>query len=135
MLGGGAKIPVTDTTSYGTGEWDYGASVSLSQMLGFSTLVGVDLAYWHFGDFADLDLRDGIMGSASVAYLGGRGWGGSASVSGARSVIEGFADSYSLGLGITRIGGRASVALNVSLGLSETTPDALASLSWRVAVL
>jgi hypothetical protein len=134
-LGAGAKVPVTDTTGYGTGEWDYGASVSLSQMLGFSALMGVDLAYWHFGDFAELDLRDGVMGSASVAYLGRRGWGGTASVSGARSVIEGFADSYSLGLGLTRVGRRGTVSLNVSVGLSETTPDATASLSWRVAVL
>jgi len=134
-LGVGAKVPVTDTTGYGTGEWDYGTSVSFSQMFGFSALIGVDLAYWHFGDFAELDLRDGLMGSASVAYLGRRGWGGTASVSAARSVIEGFADSYSLGLGLTRVGRRGTVSLNVSVGLSETTPDATASLSWRVAVL
>ncbi len=134
-LGAGAKVPVTDTTGYGTGEWDYGGSVSFSQMLGVTALVGVDLAYWHFGDFAELDLRDGLMGSVSVAYLGRKGWGGTASFSAARSVIEGFADGYSLGAGITRVGGRGTVSLNVSVGLSETTPDVMAGLSWRLTVL
>lgn len=135
MLGGGVKVPVTDTTRYGTGQWDFGASIALSQMVGFSTLLAADFSYWHFGDLPDLDLRDGMMGSASLAYLGGAGWGASAIVSGARSLIEGFDGSLSVGGGITRVGRRATLSLNISVGLTETTPDVLAGISWRLAIL
>lgn len=135
MLGGGVKVPVTDTTRYGTGQWDFGASIALSQMVGFSTLLAADFSYWHFGDLPDLDLRDGMMGSASVAYLGRSGWGASAVVAGARSVIEGFDGALSVGGGITRVGRRATLSFNISVGLTETSPDVLAGIGWRLAIL
>jgi hypothetical protein len=135
VFGGGVKVPVTDTSSYGTGQWDYGASLGLSQMLGSSTLLSADVSYWHFGDLTDLSLRDGIIGSASLAYLDRSGWGGSAMLAGARPIIEGFDGSMSVGAGITKVGRRTTMSFNISAGLTETTPDLLAGISWRLAVL
>jgi hypothetical protein len=52
-----AKLPLTDTTQFGTGEWDVGGTVSWSQ-LGGRALLGLDASYWHLGDLPELDLRD-----------------------------------------------------------------------------
>jgi hypothetical protein len=131
----GAKIPLNDTTSYGTGKWDLGGSLSLAHGISSSVLMGLDFSYWRFGDLPELDLRDGLMGSASIAYLGSTGWGGSASVLAARSVVEGFADSYMVSGSVTRLAGIGAVSLNLSAGLSEMAPDFTAGLSWRVGVL
>jgi hypothetical protein len=133
-LAAGVKIPVTDTSGYGTGEWDVGGSLSLSHILGRSTLIGFDIAYWHLGDLPELDLRDALMGSANIAYLGRSGWGGSALVSAARSVVEGFADGYTAGVAVSRVGRRATMSVNVSLGFTETTPDFSVGLSWRIGI-
>jgi len=130
----GAKLPLNDTTNFGTGEWDVGGSLSLSHGVNTSVLLGVDFSYWRFGDLPELDLRDGIMGSASVAYLGTTGWGGSASLMGARSIVEGFADSYIASASLTRLAGIGAVSMNLAMGLSEMAPDFTAGLSWRVTV-
>lgn len=133
-LGAGLKIPVTDTSAYGTGQWDVGGFLSLSHILGRSTLIGFDLAYWHLGDLPELDLRDAVMGSASIAYLGRSGWGGSALVSGARSVVAGFADAYTAGVAISRVGRRATMSVNLMRGFTETTPEFSIGLSWRIGI-
>ncbi|KPJ86031.1 MAG: hypothetical protein AMS18_15885 [Gemmatimonas sp. SG8_17] len=133
-LGAGLKIPLTDTSGYGTGQWDVGGSVSLSQIVGRSTLIGFDVGYWHLGDLPELDLRDALMGSASIAYLGRSGWGGSALVSAARSVVEGFADAYTAGVAVSRVARRATISVNLSLGFTETTPDFSLGLSWRIGI-
>jgi hypothetical protein len=133
-LSAGLKIPVTDTSGYGSGQWDVGGSLSLSQILGHSTLIGFDVAYWHLGDLPELDLRDALMGSASIAFLGRSGWGGSALVSAARSVVQGFADAYTVGIAVSRVGPRATMSVNLSRGFTETTPDFSVGLSWRIGI-
>jgi hypothetical protein len=131
----GAKIPLNDTTSYGTGKWDVGGSLSLSHGITSNVLLGLDFSHWRFGDLPELDLRDGLMGSASIAYLGASGWGGSASFMAARSVVEGFADSYMVSVSVTRLAGVGALSMNFAAGLTEMTPDFTAGLSWRVGVL
>jgi hypothetical protein len=131
----GAKVPVTDTASFGTGEWDVGGSVAVSHRIGSSTLLGMDIGYWHLGDLPELDLRDPILGSVSVAHLSSSGWGGSVTLSGGRSVIEGFDPTYSVGFALTRITGRGAFGINASAGLTETTPDFTVGLTWRFGLL
>jgi hypothetical protein len=131
----GAKIPLNDTTNYGTGKWDVGGSLSLSHGVSRNVLFGVDFSYWRFGDLPELDLRDGLMGSANIAYLGTSGWGGSVSAFAARSVVEGFADSYMVSASITRLAGVGAVSMNLAAGLTEMAPDFTAGLSWRVGIL
>jgi hypothetical protein len=131
----GAKIPLNDTTNVGTGKWDVGGSLSLSHGVNSNVLLGVDFSYWKFGDLPELDLRDGLMGAASIAYLSTTGWGGSASFLAARSVVEGFADSYMVSGSITRVAGIGAFSMNLAAGLTEMAPDFTAGLSWRVGVL
>ena len=131
----GAKIPLNDTTSNGTGKWDVGGSLSLSHGVSNNVLLSTDFSYWRFGDLPELDLRDGLMGSASVAYLGSSGWGGSATVMAARSVVEGFANSYMVSASLTRLAGFGAISMNLAAGLSEMAPDFTAGVSWRMGIM
>ncbi|MEJ2237364.1 MAG: hypothetical protein P8X82_03625 [Gemmatimonadales bacterium] len=133
-VGVGAKMPIADTASYGTGAWDIGGSVSLSQGLGWATLVSLDVSYWHLGDPAGLDLRDAVMGSASVAQLLGTGWAGSVYVSGARSIVAGLEDIYYVGASLSRLAGSRALGITASLGLTETAPDFTVGINWRIGL-
>jgi hypothetical protein len=135
LLGVGAKVPVADSASFGTGEWDVGGSVSVSRRLGSSVLFGLDVSYWHLGDLAALDLRDPVLASASLAYLSLSGWVTSAAVMGARSVIEGFGDTYLVSAGVSKVGSAGAVGVTASLGLSETAPDLACGITWRLGLL
>jgi hypothetical protein len=134
-LSAGAKVPLTDTTRFGTGAWDVGGSVSISRTLGLHTLIGVSLSYWHLGDLPDLDLQDPVSVSGGVSFLATSGWGVSASASGARSIVAGFEGPYTLGGGVAYLSRRGLISLEVAAGLSETAPDVSVALSWRVGIL
>ncbi len=133
-LGAGVKLPFTDTTSFGTGEWDYGGSASLSYRLGYTSSLGVNLGYWHLGDLPNLELNDPLMGSVSFAYLSPSGWGGLLSLSGATSAIPEFAAPAYAGATITRVSGAGTVGLHASVGLTESAPDFTLGVSWRVGL-
>lgn len=132
LLGAGVKVPFTDTASFGTGEWDYGGSLSLSYRLGIVAFVSVDAGYWHMGDLPELDLQDPLLLSATVSHLSMSGWGFSASYYSATPVIEGFASSRSVSVGILRVGARQSIGINAGVGLTDTTPDFMVGLNWRL---
>ena len=134
-FGAGVKLPLTDTTSFGTGEWDYGGTASLSYRLGYTSSLGVDLGYWHLGDLPNLELNDPLMGSVSFAYLSPSGWGGLLSVSGATSAISEFAAPAYAGATITRVSDGGTVGLHASVGLTESAPDFTLGVSWRVGLL
>lgn len=130
----GVKAPVADPDKYGTGQWDAGGSVGISRILGQSVLLGANLGFWHLGDLPDLELQDPVMVSISGAYLSPRGWAASVSASGASAVIEGFDHSYSVAVGVSRVRSRATMGLLVAAGLSETAPDVLIGLNWRLTL-
>lgn len=132
LIGASAKVPLNDTTGYGTGAWDFGGSASLSYLFGLTTMISVDAAYWIMGDLPELDLKDPLLLSATVSYLGLAGWGVSGSISTASPVIEGFASSTLVSGSVFTIAGGRSVGLNVGIGLSEMAPDITVSLSWRM---
>jgi len=134
-LGAGVKLPLTDTASFGTGEWDYGGSASLSYRLGYTSSLGANLGYWHLGDLPDLALDDPVMGSVSFAYLAPSGWGGLLSVSGSTSAIPEFAAPAYAGATITRVSGGGMVGLHASVGLTESAPDFTLGVSWRVGLV
>jgi hypothetical protein len=129
----GAKAPVTDS-GFGTGRWDYGGSVSLSHRLGFSGLVSLDVGYWRLGDLPDLELRDPVLGSLSLAYLARGGWGLGASASAASPVIAGYPGSAQVGLSLSKVGAVGTLGVNLAAGLTDTTPDLAVGLMWRVAL-
>lgn len=129
-----AKVPATDTTQLGTGRWDVGVSAFVSRRVGRSFAVSVDAGYWRLGDLPGLDLQNPWMGSLSLHMVRPGGWGASLSASGARSVVAGFQDAYSVGAGILKMLGHSSVGVNGTAGLTETTPAFTLGLSWRVAL-
>lgn len=132
LLGAGVKAPVTDTASFGTGAWDFGGSLSLSYRLGYVAIVSVDAGYWRMGDLPQLDLQDPVLLSASVSHLSRRGWGFSASFYSATSVIDGYPSSRSLSVGLLRVGTRQSIGVTAGVGFTETTPDFIFGLNWRL---
>lgn len=135
LLGFSAKVPLNDTTSFGTGAWDVGASLSLSMSLGLTTMIGITGAYWHMGDPPGLDLRNTAMLSATISHLTLSRWGLSASVLSASPLIAGYPSSASLSAGILRMGARGSVGVNAAVGLTEMAPDFTIGLNWRLGLL
>lgn len=127
-----AKAPVADTATFGTGQWDMGGGVGVSQRVGARALVSLDAAYWHLGDLDALDFRDPIYGTATVAYLGSGDWGGALSLTGGTATMEGYDGAAWVGADLSRLTGAAAWVLSGSIGLTETTPDLTVGLSWRV---
>ena len=128
----GAKLPVADTGSFGTGRWDVGGSASVSFRPNNLTLIGFDVSYWHLGDLAELDFRDPVSAGVSVSRLFGTSWGGMASAAAATSSLDGFAGPASIGGALTRFAGESAWGLGLSLGLSETSPDVSGGVTWRI---
>ncbi len=132
LVGASAKVPLNDTTGYGTGAWDFGGAGSLSYLFGLTTMVSVDAAYWVMGDPPELDLRNPLLLSASISYLGLSGWGGSGSLSTSSPVIDGYPGSTMVTGSILRVGRSRSLGLNIGVGLSEMAPDITVGLTWRM---
>jgi hypothetical protein len=131
-LGATVKLPVADTATFGTGEWDVGASLGVSHAVGRGFLLGVDVAYWRMGDLETLELRDPVYGSASLGYLSPGGWGGMLVASGGTTMVEGFDGPLSIGAGLHRVSGARSWSVLSTVGLSETSPDFSVALLWSV---
>ena len=126
------KVPLADTTSFGTGEWDLGSSVGVSQNLGPGKMFGLNLTYWRLGDLSTLDFRDPVYGSGSFSYLGPNGWGGGFALSAGTSSLAGYSGPVWIGGSVLRVSGGGLWALAGAAGLSETTPDFMLSLTWKV---
>jgi hypothetical protein len=132
-IGAAVKVPLADTATFGTGEWDLGAQVSVDRSLGERAWAALDLAYWKLGDLPDLELRDPVSGTLSVSRLGLAGWGWSVLGHAATPIVDGFDGSASIGASLTRISsGRSGWTLMTLLGLTETTPDLTVGLSWSL---
>lgn len=136
-LAGSAKAPIADVNrGFGTGAWDTGFGLSLSQRLGHWFLFGEAL-HWWLGDMDDLTLQNAVSYSASIgrAFQDGR-LGALASVSGYTEIIDTAAPPLQTALGLSYQFGGGAYSLNatVSAGLSESMPDVSMSLGWRVAL-
>ena len=130
-----AKIPVTDTTAYGTGKWDLGGTLSLTQRPPGLLFLGLDVSYWHLGDLPQLDFRDPVLGTATVSRLFPTKWAGSLFVTGGTTALRGFQPPVSVGAGVTHFGGRGMLwGITASAGLTETAPQFSVGASWRVGL-
>ncbi|KPK04913.1 MAG: hypothetical protein AMS20_07855 [Gemmatimonas sp. SG8_28] len=132
LLGASAKVPLNDSTGYGTGAWDFGGSGSLSYLFGLTTMISVDAAYWVMGDLPELDLQNPLLLSASLSFLGLSGWGVSGSLSTASPVIDGYSGSTMVTGSLLRVGRSRSLGLNIGVGLSAMAPDVTVGLTWRM---
>ena len=128
-----AKIPVTDTTAYGTGEWDVGGTLSLTHRALGRVFFGLDVAYWHLGDLPQLNFRDPLLGTATVSRLFPPTWAGSLFVTGGTAALRGYQPPVSVGAGVTHLGGqRVLWGVTAAVGLTETAPQFSLGATWRV---
>ncbi len=136
QLTGQAKIPLARLESgFGTGEWDFGAGLSLSKRIG-SVFLFADVGYWILGDLPDLELRDPWVYILSLGLpISGNKAALMFSYSGSTETISGVEPPSSLSVGVSfRIGPRSSLMLSGSLGLSESSPDFSASFGWSIGL-
>ncbi len=131
-LGAGAKAPVADTATFGTGAWDVGAIASLAITLGGWEFAGLDLSYWHLGDLPELEFVDPVTATVSVGRVFPRAWGGSLFLTAGTPSIRGYDAPVLAGVSITRLGAGAAWGASVTAGLSDAVADVSAMLTWRV---
>lgn len=127
-----AKVPLADTSSIGTGEWDVGAATSITWGVSSRVTLGLDGSWWYLGDMPDFDFRNPVMGSASLGALLGERWGVLASFSAGTSALEGYDPPVWVGAAVNRFGRRATIGLTVSAGMTETVPDLGVGLVWTL---
>lgn len=133
-LNTGLKIPFADPTSgYGTGEWDYGMGVSLSQRAGTFFFIA-DMMKWWFGDLPDLELQDPLTYSFGIGKsLGTGSWLINANYSGYTEIIDGYDPPKTLNFGIGHfLSDRVSLNSSLSFGLSESSSDFALGLGWNI---
>jgi hypothetical protein len=134
-LSAAAKIPVTDTTAYGTGQWDLGGTLSLTHRSTGKVFLGLDISYWHLGDLPQLNFRDPILGTATVSRLFPTAWAGSLFLTGATAALRGYQAPVSIGAGVTHVGNRSVMwGFLANIGLTETAPQFSIGASWRVGL-
>jgi hypothetical protein len=127
----GVKAPLADTASFGTGEWDAGASLGLTLHPAARTLVGIDASYWHLGDLPTLDFRDPILGTVSLSHVFS-GWGATFAFSAGTSALRGYEAPVTVGASLHRLATRMLWGVTATVGLTETVPDLSVSASWRL---
>ena len=126
-----AKAPVADTASFGTGQWDFGATGSLSVPAGSTARVSLDLAWWHLGDLPGLDFQDPVSATLSVMHASFTGHGMSAWIRAGSSPLSGYDPPVMVGIDLLRLSPAGGVGVELSAGLTETVPDIAVSAFWR----
>lgn len=131
-IGAGAKAPVADTATFGTGAWDVGVLASVTAALGAVGFGGLDVSYWHLGDLPDLDFVDPVTATASLGRVFGSGWGGSVFLTGGTASVSGYDAPLLVGASVTRLGLPAAWGVGISAGLSDAVAAWAVNLTWRV---
>ena len=133
---GAAKPPLADEDSgFGTGEWDYGAGITVSKRVG-SALFLADLGYWTFGDLPDFELEDPFTYSLALGRsLAGGNYSVLGSVSGYTGTVDGVDGPLEAGFTVSRLNSSGrSFNVTLSAGLTESAPDYSLSTGWRVGL-
>jgi hypothetical protein len=133
-LTGSVKPPLVDAEQgFGTGEWDYGAGVSLGENLK-GTYLFADLSYWILGDYPDLELQDPVNYSLAVGRpLKEGNYIAMISYSGSTPILDDVnpPQQVDLSLSYLFVSG-SSLMWDVGFGLSESSPDFSASMGWGI---
>lgn len=133
----GIKLPLADpSTGFGTGAWDYGAGLSVSQRLGDAYMVFLSGMAWRLGDMEGLPIKNIISYGASI----GRGmysskWFLSLSYFGTTRVIENVTPPQNVGLNIGyRILPEVTLNGTMFAGLTESASDISLSIGWTIGL-
>jgi hypothetical protein len=137
LLGLDVKIPVADVDhGFGTGEWDYGAGLSLTKTLEEGSFFVVSMSYWVLGDMPGLRLKDALAYRiALVRPLPGGRMSWIASFSGYSEILADVEPPAHVTLGINyRLNPRTSLNGSAAMGVTETSADFSLSLGWQVGL-
>lgn len=129
-----AKPPLADGDSgFGTGEWDYGAGVTLSKKAG-AALVLADFGYWTLGDLPDLELQDPFAYSLGLGRSTADGrYSLLGSISGMTEIVAGVEGPVQVGITVSRLlESKRSLISTLAAGLTESSPDYSVSVGWRM---
>lgn len=135
-LGGEVKPALADPDQgFGTGAWDGGVNLSVARRLG-SAYLFADMGYLVLGDMEEVELQDPVTYSAGVGTtLPGGTVGLVASVFGSTRILEDTDPPLQVGAGLDfQIAPGRSVSTNLSLGLSESSPDVSLSAGWMLGL-
>ncbi len=134
QLTGSVKVPLAnENKGFGTGEWDFGAGLSISSLIKGLFLAG-EASYWTFGDMPDLEFNDVISYSFSIgkSFSGGRK-GLMASVYGYTDTYEDIAGPIQVALGFNYLTGSGSgLTASAAMGLTESAPDLSITAGWSI---
>lgn len=131
---GRLKVPVADVDrGFGTGAWDAGLGVSISQPL-LPWFLLADATVWWMGDMDDLALNEHLSYSVGVGRVLGQGEVGLlATLAGSTVIIDGTDAPLQALLGVQFMpSDRWSLSASGGWGLSDTAPDLALSLGGSV---
>jgi len=130
-----AKAPVASLADgLGTGEWDYGAGITVSRQQDVHRVFGT-FEVWRFGDLPDLVIKDAAAYRVGYErFVSANRWSMLASVSGWTTVLDGLDPPVSVNAGLTRHLGASgrSVGVIAAFGVTEMAPDFSLSLAWQL---
>jgi len=119
---------------FGTGASDYGAGATLAHLIGRHQLSG-SFEAWSLGDMPDMTLNTTLSYRVAYdAYLSSNLWSVSGAFAGWTAVQDGVDPPRDISVGVARYFGasRRSLGATASFGLSDSSPDVVVSLDWRV---
>jgi hypothetical protein len=131
---GSVTVPVAnEKEGFGTGEWDFGAGISISSFQAGLFLAG-EIGYWMFGDMPDLEFDDVISYSFSIGKPFSRGkMGLIASFYGYTDTFEGIDGPIQVALGFNYLTDSGSgLTAGAAAGLTESAPDLSITAGWSV---
>ena len=130
-----APLATRGDHAFGTGEWDYGAGLSVAKPLGRG-FVFADATYWVLGDLPDVALENAVaygvsygrpIGAQKLTLLG--------SFIGYSRLVAGVDPPAQAGVMLGYwMRPQRSLSAGLSFGVTDSAPDVSFSLGWRVGL-
>ena len=128
------KFPLADVRhGFGTGRWDYGAGFSVSKTVRERSY-SFELLYISLGDLPELELRDPVSFYFAVGQpLADGAFDVLVSLSGYSRVVEDVEHPALFGVDLVHhLDSRNRILVGAGFGITESSPDVLLSLGWRI---
>lgn len=124
----------SDSTGFGTGEWDTGVGATWSMTRPGWWLVA-EATYWRVGDPAGFDLDDAVAYELTSSWALGRSrYAAEVSLWGSSGVVPGVPGPAVASFALVRdVAPRQAVLVAVEAGLTRSAPDLSLAVGWRVA--
>lgn len=130
------KVPTAGTENgFGTGEFDYGASLTLRKRFGSYIAIG-EAGFWVLGDPAEVTYKDPlVVGIGGGKFFSGGHTGILFYYETYTTILEGLAPLRQLSLGLNhRLGPGLMLSMIGAAGLSDSAPDVSLSsgIEWSL---